>query len=153
MSVRLLACVGTVLLLCRHIAADNSKKEHDELQGTWKMIYTETEGKGFKPTNDVRNRFEKGIMTELSAGEEVGRFSYKLCPDKNPKVMEIVTLENHLIPESKGHKISWIYEVLGDRLKVCYSFNAGIFTRSLPKEFKTQENDGHHLIIFERVKP
>lgn len=140
---------------------DEAKRNQDRLQGTWKLVHSEVQGKGYKVTNDIRVTFEKDIMISLAAGQIVGKYSVKLDPTKTPKEIDFVTLENQLAPESKGTKSCCIYELGIDCLKV-RSPTSG-FPAVRPKEFATKEGSsgnlqqdiaqGGSLETYERVKP
>lgn len=142
-------CGMLALLAVGRIAADGEKDDREKLQGTWKSVYHEVGGKGFKPMNDVRVHIENDRWTEIAAGEWVTKSSFRLDSDKRPKRVESTILENRLIPESKGSKIVAIYEIEGDRLKVR---SRGTSIR-IPTKFKTEKGGSGTLTIYERVKP
>jgi uncharacterized protein (TIGR03067 family) len=141
---------AALFLVVQVPAEDKAKNDHDRLQGTWKLIYEEVEGKGGKPTNDIRLKFDKAIETEWSAGELATQCSFKIDSTKKPKTLDLTILENRLIPESKGTKIYCIYEFDKNRLKVCYPT---MNLRRRPKEFATKEGNEAVLHIYEKIKP
>src|SRR2546425_683948 len=89
---------------------DESKKDLQKLQGTWRMVYSDVEGKGFKPSNVVRISFEKSIVSTEMGGETPLKCSVTLDTTKTPKRIDYTILENSLIPESKGTVVRCIYE-------------------------------------------
>ena len=138
-------------LMVGQTPADKAKSDLDALQGEWKCVFSEMDGReGFVPTNDVRIRFEKGTMTTVPAGEECSKLSFTIDPTRNPKRMVSTIIHNRLIPESKGMKIYQIYEIDGDKLKICYP--PTITPTQFPKSFKTEKGKGGVLDIYERVK-
>jgi uncharacterized protein (TIGR03067 family) len=140
-------------------ADDGARKDAETLQGTWKMVYSETEGKGFEPTNEILIRFEKDTFADYAGGELACRGTFKLDPSRKPKHLDTIIGENKLIPESKGTKICCIYELSEDRLKIRYPG----FPSWRPREFATYEKTtgnllrdiarGGTLVTYKKVKP
>jgi uncharacterized protein (TIGR03067 family) len=130
---------------------DDAKKDYEKLQGSWKVIYTETEDTGFKPVNDVRITFDKDSTTEFCAGELWSKSSYAIDPMKKPKTMDITIIENRLIPETKGMKIPCIYDFDKDRLRIRHPNS--VFPKVRPKSFSIKDGRGGTLDIYEKVKP
>jgi uncharacterized protein (TIGR03067 family) len=142
-------------------ADDGARKDAETFQGTWKMVYSETGGKGFEPTNEILIRFEKDTFADYAGGEIACRGTFKLDPSRKPKHLDSIITENKLIPESKGTKICCIYELSDDRLKIRYP-DPG-FSNWRPREFTTYEKTtgnllrdiarGGRLAIYKEVKP
>ncbi len=104
----------------------------------------------------MRVKFEKNIMLSYSASifdifETPARSSFQIDPKKTPKTIDFTTLENPLIPESKGTKIYCIYRLDKDRLTIVWPI-AG-FPTCRPKQFATKDNDGYTLDAYQRVGP
>ena len=165
MSRSILMSFGAVLLLAADPAReDETKKDREILQGTWKNIYSETEGKGFEPTNELTITFEKDCFVERAAGHVACRGFFKLDASRKPKRMDHTITENKLIPESKGMKIYCIYELAGDRVKIRYPPCGCFFSTWRPKDFSTKREStwcpllddiaqGGSLEIYKKVKP
>ena|ERR1700722_15653877 len=157
-------CILTGIFLL--LAADAPKlggaqKDVEMLQGTWKVVYSESGGKGFEPTNEVLITFEKDTFADKAGGEVACRGTFKLDPSRKPKHLDFIITENKLIPESKGTTIRCIYEVSADRLKIRHP-EAG-FPNWRPKGFATWEGStgnplrdiarGGTLTKYQKVKP
>jgi uncharacterized protein (TIGR03067 family) len=132
------------------------KKPDDDLaklQGTWKVISCENNGRINTNTANLRYVYDKEIVTETSEGHLATRCSFKLDSSKKPKTIELTILENSLIASSKGSKIPVIYEWEGERLKVCYPPLNPLFPTQFPKDFTTKGDNGRTVLILEKVKP
>jgi uncharacterized protein (TIGR03067 family) len=137
------------VIVSQQPSKEKAINDQERLQGSWKLVYTENNGEGFKPTNDIRVTFNKDTVTEWCAGKLVTRSSFKIDSTKKPKRMESIILENRLIPESKGRKVRTIYQFDGDRLKMC----SGAFPTMYPTDFITKDNNGRTVDIYEKVAP
>jgi uncharacterized protein (TIGR03067 family) len=124
-----------------------------KLQGTWKVISCENNGRINTNTGNLGYAYDKGIVTETSEGQLASRCSFKLDSSKKPKTMELTILENSLIASAKGTKIPVIYEWEGVRLKVCYPPLNPLFPTQFPKDFTTKGNNGRTVLILEKVMP
>ncbi len=151
MSLGTLTLLGLALLAFEEAPMDKAKdadKDQEKLQGRWELVETENGGKRIKPANDVRISFEKDVATDWCEGHLVTKSKFKTDSSKTPKRMTITILENRLNPKSKGDTFTVIYELDGDRLKLCYQDGRD----DPPTDFITKENDGHTVYFYERVK-
>jgi uncharacterized protein (TIGR03067 family) len=143
------SAAAACFLVCTGAIGLAQPDEKDEFTGTWKAVYSETGGEGFKPKNDLRIKFEKGTFDELQTGELVCKCSYAVDKEKKPFKMTATILENRFMPHTKGNKLRMIYEIDGDRLKIRYEDS--VF-KGFPRSFSTRGCAGGELIIYERVK-
>ena len=102
-STRALLIVA-ICLLFEAPQEKETKTDMELLQGEWKIIEMEVDGKAYKPTTDIFLKFAKDTVEEWTTVEVACRSSFKIDPTKKPKTMDLVILENKLIPESKGTK-------------------------------------------------
>lgn len=141
-----LIAVLTAGLLCGADPADDGAKELDRLAGTWQAVSIEKDGRP-APEDRVRQTrlVMKGAHFQLKVGDEVvHEGTQKVEAGRNPKEID-GTVDSG---PDKGRKSLGIYELTGDRYKVCLS-HAGA---KRPTEFRTQAGDGRTLIVFKRVK-
>lgn len=150
-----------MLLLLPVPKDDEAKKDRARLQGTWKCVYSETDGEGFEPINDTFLTFEKDTFAEKSSVDVASRGTFRLDPSRRPKAIDFTLTENKLFPDTKGMRIYCIYELTANRLKI-RTPTAG-FPKWRPKEFGTKKGStgnplldiaqGGTLEIYKKVKP
>lgn len=124
------------------------KEELARLQGTWQLVYAETEGKA-TPGERVRTvRVEvKGNSHSVYIGDQrvVHDVSFTMDPTAMPKTTDDTINDG---PE-KGKQIHGIYELEGDTLASCVA-KVG---QERPTKFATTPGSGHTLRVFKRVRP
>jgi uncharacterized protein (TIGR03067 family) len=126
-AVLLLGC----LLLAYAEARSGDAKEQEKLEGTWSFVKS-SEGANQKKEKRgaVRMIFKGNTISFVAEGNKRNvQGTYTVDPSKNPKAMDI-TLEN------EGSKVitQAIYELDGDRLKLCH-YLGGMASKERPKEF------------------
>ncbi len=128
---------------------DAAKKEMEKLEGTWKV--TESDGKVPGWVVDTRLTFKGDRVISKGKGrQESLPFVFRIDPTKKPKTIDLgVTKERN--PDGK-FATEGIYELEGDRLKMCIS------ELHRPTEFKPKASgkvrvDGHVVITLKREKP
>jgi uncharacterized protein (TIGR03067 family) len=142
-----LVLLATPLLLAAD-GGDDVRKELKALQGKWKTVAGEAEGKPF--AKDGIPPFTVVIAPDgkskgLASGEEF-RFTITVDPKKNPK-----TIENlHETGEQKGKRQYGIYKLEGDKFTVCMT-PPGSAEGDRPKDFATKDTT-NVVFVFERVK-
>jgi uncharacterized protein (TIGR03067 family) len=146
---RRIICVLIVLATPLLVAADNDvQTELKALQGKWKTVACEANGKPFP--KDAVPAFTVVIGAEgKSTGklaEEEFRFTMTIDPKKNPKTMENL----HETGAEKGKRQYGIYKLEGDKFTVCLT-RAGSAEGDRPKDFNTKDTT-HVVFVFERVK-
>ena len=142
--------MGMILVIGSVLAADgnkdDTKKEIDRFQGTWKFESLEIEGKkapeeAFKGSRLVI----KGDQFTYTEGNGTYKGNFKVDVTQKPKTIDITFTDG---PE-KGKTIVGIYELEGDTYKVCLSVN----DKDRPKEFASKAGSGHVLEVLKREKP
>ena len=133
-----LALVWPLFLSLSHKTIEDDKKM---IAGTWVIVESELGGQklpdeGFKGT--------KLILTADTYQYQNDRGTYKLYPAEEIKAMDIAGQEG----PNKGKTILAIYELAGDKLKICYDL-AG---KTRPKKFKTEAGTQQLLVIYQRAK-
>lgn len=134
------ACLGMALAGRPAEGADK-----DDLQGVWIATSMEINGKRAPAAEVKRTRFTfKGDKLLIRGAKDDGRemeCAYKIDVDKAPKQIDI---------EAKDKKLTGIYEVKDDQLKVC--FENGGNAENRPKKFATNRREELVLIVFKRQK-
>jgi RNA polymerase sigma factor (sigma-70 family) len=126
------------------------KTDKENIQGTWKVVSLESEGdttpKAGLPPIGMMLVFKADKIVPTDGKIEKGRqHTYRLLDTKKtPKVIELTPLDE----PAKGKPQKAIYELKGDRLKLCVQNGDG----KPPTEFATKRGDGLLLLIFERAK-
>jgi uncharacterized protein (TIGR03067 family) len=119
-----------------------AQKDIARLDGAWVVTAAEVKGKKVDQPPLQRVVFAAG-----KAGEEAGRgkgakaFNYTLDPAKSPKVIEAVA------DGGKGKRMTGIYEVGADTLKLCLSQGA-----TAPAGFRTGADSDAVLLELRREK-
>jgi uncharacterized protein (TIGR03067 family) len=122
-----------------------AKKELARLQGRWRLIAREIEGKKATPNAvkkaDATLTVKGDRITYKSQGEELWQATLKLDPTKSPPVIEAT----HISGPLKGKTGKAIYKLEADRLTVCFSYT------ELPTDFTTEDTD-RALVVYRREK-
>jgi len=140
----------TGLAICALVAADAAqdavKKELGQLQGEWTLVSGERDGQDL-PEDIVKNatrNFKGDEATVTLNGQVILKAKITLDPSKKPKTLDYAVSEG----EAQGQTIKSIYELDGDKLKVCSSAPGG----ERPKEFNTKDGNGQTLSVWKRAK-
>ena len=130
--------------------AANETSKQDELarlQGTWQLLYAETNGSA-APAKTVRSiRVEiKGDHHSVYVGDKpvVHDVSFDIDPTVSPKTSDDTINEG----EDKGKQIHGIYQLDGDTLISCVAK----LGHERPKEFAADKGSGHTLRVFMKVE-
>ena len=126
-------------------AAQDAKKEMTALQGSWKVVNykgpEEAFAKEFKSKGKII--FEGDKLTIMIGDVKLGEATYKLDPSKKPKTMDAVST----FGPDKGQKSLAIYELDGDKLKICITEE-----KDRPKEFATKKGSKTTILDYQREK-
>jgi len=117
-------CVAAIALLVAggtlHGGGGDEAGEKDlkKIQGTWKFVSQEMEGKPRPPEElaKLTITFSGDKWSVREAGKVVQGGTHKFDPSKKPAHVDAVVTEG----EDKGSKMLGIYELKGDTLRVCF---------------------------------
>jgi uncharacterized protein (TIGR03067 family) len=147
------------LIACVNLspAADDEKeaavkKEMKMLEGTWKVVSVESNGR--KAADDEIKDFHyvygaDGKWKLMNGDQTLSEGTYKLDPSKSPKTIDYA-IEKAPVERDKGKSSLGIYELDGDRLRVCRAW-PGKDKRSA--EFAAGADSECILAEYKRVKP
>ncbi len=116
-----------------------------KIQGTWVAIWVETGGKP-APSDTIKNLslLITADKIAFNPGGENRQSTYKLDPTKTPKMIELTPQDG----PTKGKTLRGLYELDGDRLKLCVQNGEG----EEPKEFATKPGTSVRLLVLRRKK-
>jgi uncharacterized protein (TIGR03067 family) len=129
---------------------DAAKKELKKFQGTWQVVSAEENS---KPTPDeiVQNLkiVIKGDQLKLKGVEDLmqkfGKIKLVIDPSTMPKIIDFKIEAG----SEKDSTFEGIYELKGDRLKICTSTVSG----NRPSEFESKAGSNRVLFVLKREKP
>jgi uncharacterized protein (TIGR03067 family) len=143
------AFASCLLVALPPVCADDAQRDQDALQGTWKVVELELDG---KPANQklrdaVTFVFADNKMT-LAGPKGIGKrhYSFKLDPTKNPKAIDLTALDG----PGKGLTGPAIYELKGDELRLCMRNSE---TKVRPRDFKSWQGSDRGVFKLKRSKP
>lgn len=136
----------TLVLSFSLVARSADVKDADAIQGTWLPVAAELAGAKFpdKARQSITLEIKDDNYT-VSIAAKLDKGTLKLDPSAKPKRMVITGTEG----PSKGKKILAIYELDGDRLKICYDLSG----KAYPTEFKSKADTQLFLVTYNREKP
>jgi uncharacterized protein (TIGR03067 family) len=126
---------------------DDAKKDHDALQGTWKVISAESDGRPFGELMGETMTFEKDSFVIKDKDGVIIKGTFTIDPSKRPKAMDLRMADKKVEGQFRDAKA--IYELTKGGLKCCWG-EAGKDNR--PKEFATKEGSNSTLFTMEREK-
>jgi uncharacterized protein (TIGR03067 family) len=146
MRTRVLLAVGLVALLGADTAKKEGGKDLDKLQGDWVMESSQRDGKKMpaEELGKIKRTIAGDKMTITRDGDVIAKGTIKVDAAKKPKAID-VTFSNQAGEEQT---IRGIYEVDGDRQKVCYA-PPGM---DRPKEFSAEAGSGHTMSVWKKEK-
>jgi uncharacterized protein (TIGR03067 family) len=140
-----LASLLSVLGLAAAPPEDLLQREHQRLEGTWRVVSAEVEGTPIpaREYRDLRLTFKNGKFTARRGVEEAQEGTYAIAPAVTPKEMDIIRSNG----PTRGQKQLAVYSLVGDLLKIC-SCESGT---ARPTDFDTRDKPGHTLMTLRRV--
>jgi uncharacterized protein (TIGR03067 family) len=137
------------LLLAADAAKDEaSKKDLEQLQGTWLLVSAERDG---KKASEEEVKKVKLVVTgnkfRFLSGAEVGTSAegtFTIDATKKPKATDSTANSG----DDKGKTFLGIYDIEGDTHKVCFAPPG----KDRPKEFATKAGSGHIFQVWKREK-
>lgn len=121
-----------------------TKNDLRALQGTWRTVGVEINGKKLEGPFDDDRLTIKDNRFEMKAGKENMVGSLTLNAAKDPKQIDTQISAG----ANQGQKSIGIYYLAADRLMVCYV----VPPNTRPAEFRTADGSSRALVIYERVK-
>lgn len=141
MNIKILLTIALVwpvfLSLNDKIIGDDGKM----MEGTWVLVEAEIGGQKL-PDESIKGT--RLILTEGRYEYQNDRGEYKLYPAAEIKAMDIVGREG----PNKGKIFLAIYELEGDKLKICYDLTG----KTRPTKFKTEAGTRQFLATYQREK-
>ena len=136
-------CAGMLIALPSVVRCDDAKKDESKIDGTWLLTSAELGGKKLpKGAESVKLTLKKGEYEVQAESPDRGTVTYD--DSAKPKEMDIKGTEG----PNKGKTFLAIYELSGDKLKICYDLTG----KARPTEFKTQPKTKQFLATYERKK-
>jgi uncharacterized protein (TIGR03067 family) len=141
--------VGTaaLLVIATALAADtrdDAKQAADRLEGTWKVVSMERDGKKVSREEAEKMRVEfKGQRYAFRGGDEDYDGTFRADASQKPKHIDTVVKQGGKTINARG-----IYELDGDTLKICWSDGD-----ERPTAFATKPDSGLRMLVLRREKP
>jgi uncharacterized protein (TIGR03067 family) len=138
------ATVG-MLIVAAVVWSQDAASDRKSLEGTWTPASAEIGGKSL-PDELIKKMklILKGDDYTVHVGDAIDRGQVKIDVTKKPKAMDIIGTDG----PNKGKTFLAIYELEGDKLRVCYDLSG----KSRPTEFKAAKEGLIFLATYQRVK-
>jgi uncharacterized protein (TIGR03067 family) len=127
--------------LCALVPLPEAPKPKSGFEGTWQIQMMVAQGVPFPVPADTVVVFRDGKAFKTIDGKEVESGTYALDPKAKPPTLDTV--------EMTGTKLTGIYAVFGDELRICIAIDGG----ARPTEFTSTAESKTVLMVFKRVKP
>jgi uncharacterized protein (TIGR03067 family) len=146
MRTRLLVSILVVLLTPLVVCGEEtSAAEIEKLQGEWKGLALEHEGRAV-PVMDGWGWTFAAAEVRLNYGPPASKGSFVVDPKQSPKALDLTNIEG----KEKGRVSLCIYKFEADRLIICARIPSS--QKGRPTEFKSEPASESGLITLERVK-
>jgi uncharacterized protein (TIGR03067 family) len=143
MSKRVLLVLAAVLL----VAADDKKKDLEQMQGTWTVVESEADGKKAGEADLKAAKLELTIKDNkftYKAGDTVLlEGTVELGPDKTPKALDAKGKD----PTGREAASIGIYELKGDTMRVCF-----VPAGERPTKFDASAGSKQTIVVYQRKK-
>ena len=142
----LLPALAAGLFLAAGNAAADTPKGLAGLQGTWRRVSAEVNGKK-TPAEELRNATltVTGDRYTLKGEGPVREGVFKVDPAKTPKQLDIVSASG----PNKGKTLRAIYKLEGDTFTYCVALPGN----PRPTQFSGEAGSGQALYVNQREKP
>jgi uncharacterized protein (TIGR03067 family) len=143
---RILALILLLGMYVPVLVADPAQDELEKLQGPWKVVSLEKDGK--KQSEDAVKTLKITIKEDkflFKEGDKESEATLKIDPAKKPKTIDLVVKEGDALKTLKG-----IYQLDGDDLTICA---AGDPNGERPTKFATKPKTHVGLLVLKREKP
>jgi uncharacterized protein (TIGR03067 family) len=135
-----------LLLIGGLLSAADAKKDAEKLQGTWKVVSVEEEGR--KPAPAEQSKVQKIVIKNdklTLIGKDLNReTTFQVDVAKTPRTIDLTVKM-----DDKAVALPGIYLLEGDDLKLCLAAEPGA---KRPTEFKTEKGAGVGLFVLKRDK-
>jgi uncharacterized protein (TIGR03067 family) len=122
------------------------RRDVGQMQGTWQAVLMNRDGES-QPLQGAFANLQLIVKRDrrtIRSGETVfAEAYYRLNPAANPPTIDLVVTKG----ASRGQIVLGIYEISGDRLRVCYALPG----RERPRDFTPKAGSGHALQEMKRV--
>ena len=143
---RILALALLLGVVVPGLVADPAADELEKLQGPWKVVSLEKDGK--KQTEDAVKGLKVTIKEDkflFKEGDKESEAALKVDPAQKPKTIDLMVKEGDALKTIKG-----IYLLDGDDLTICA---AGDPNGERPTKFATKAKTHVGLLVLKREKP
>ncbi|SRR6266852_2151905 len=124
----------------------DSHQNRGELDGTWKVIESISDGHSVERAKDVKLIFTEATLVSVSPdGTRKDECSITLYCDRRPKAIDISVIEDGAVARTS----LGIYELEGDSLRICHTGPPG--TGERPTDFDASKGSGLVLIKLKRI--
>jgi uncharacterized protein (TIGR03067 family) len=130
------------------LAADDAKKDKEQLQGSWRPVSGEQGGKIDQNAKEHLLIFDGDTFTIKRGDQLLLKGTFTLDPSQSPKAIDMKITEGHG-DSDKGKEVHGIYALDKDTLKWC---TAEPGSNERPKEFTTKEGTRHLLVTLKKEK-
>ncbi len=139
MNIKILLTIALVCPVFLLLNCKSSDEDRKMIQGTWVILEAQLGGQ------KLPDEIVKGTNLILSEGTYQylnDRGEYKLFPTEETKAMDIVGREG----PNQGKNILAIYELDGNKLKICYDLTG----KRRPTKFATEAGTQQLLVNYQR---
>jgi uncharacterized protein (TIGR03067 family) len=123
---------------------DSVKKEVKKLEGSWKLVGLERQGREINGSSLSLTVTGNKYVAKTRTGVVLEEGTYQINPSKKPKTMTFSILSG----KDKGTTQNALYELQGDKLKLCLAQPG----KDRPASFTTRTGTGYEIFVMERVK-
>jgi len=142
----ILLAVAGFLLAAVGAAQDAAKADLDKLQGRWVVVALTESGKEAPKDSVKGDEFVvKGSQYTMKTGKDTYRGGLKLDAGKTPKQIDATFIDDQ--GKEQGKALG-IYELSGDRLKICWKHKG-----ERPTTFASPPDSGVRLMELKRDRP
>lgn len=157
MARMILAALAGCLLVPLSEQDGKVKTDKDAIQGKWKMVAGEFEGKKLRFSDEELHMMKLHIkgnryILEFPPGDVFGskvvtwlEHEFTLGESNKPKTIDLIATRK----EDRGKKGLGIYSLDNNRLRICINVDS----ETRPTDFTTKKGSGRMLTVYEREKP
>jgi uncharacterized protein (TIGR03067 family) len=144
MKIALLTILGAGLLMTTD-AKDTAQADAKRLQGKWVMTSGVMDGNEI-PKDQLKGElnFKENKYSWSTGDGQSGAGTFTIDPSKKPKAMDVVPSDG----PAQGQTIEEIYEIEGDKLKICMALPGN----KRPTEFKAEAGSNCWFFTYKRGK-